>query len=90
MKKSKPKSSRTIKEFRTKYGAGGGLKYDLIVPVGSRVSNKTAIGYDDNYRFLVGFVTKELVGYDAPMLAHDLTYYGLNVPAEFCEPYQKD
>jgi hypothetical protein len=84
--KTRFKTSKTIKEYRTKFGAGH-LKYDLTVPAGSQVSNQTALGCDDNYRFLSGVPTKVLVGYDAPILAHDLTHYGLNIPAEYCEPY---
>ena len=82
------KRSKTIKEYKTTYGDR--LKYDITVPVGSIVSNSTALGNDDNMRFLTNFSTNTLVGYDAPMLAHDLTYYGLNIPAEFCEPYKKN
>lgn len=80
------KSAKTIREYTTKYGVGT-LKYDITVPVGSIVTNKTALGFDDDYRFLSMFRTKDLVGYDAPLLAHDLTYYGLSIPAEYCEPY---
>lgn len=79
------KTAKTIKEYKTTYGS---LAYFITVPVGSTVSNQTALGPDDNYRFLTQFDTKKLVGYKAPMLAHDLTYYGLNIPAEYCEPYQ--
>ena len=78
------KTSKTIKEYKIVFGV---MKYEITVPVGSTVSNKTALGYDDRYRFLINFKTRELVGYQAGMLAHDLTYYGLNIPAEFCEPY---
>jgi len=82
------KLSKTIKEYKTTYGDR--LKYDITVPVGSIVSNSTALGNDDNMRFLVPCSTKILVGFDAPMLAHDLKHYGLNIPAEFCEPYKKN
>lgn len=87
MKNQTHKTAKTIKEYKTQYGQGG-LKYGITVPVGSMVSNRTACGYDDEYRFLQGVPTKTLVGYDAPMLAHDLAHYGLNIPAEYCEPYQ--
>lgn len=81
------KTAKTIKEYRVEYGR---LKYQIVVPVGYTVSNRTALGYDDSYRFLISFKTEDLVGYKAPMLAHDLTYYGLNIPAEYCEPYPQD
>lgn len=82
--KTQFKTAKTIREYRITYGR---LKYEIVVPVGSLVSNSTALGTNDNYRFLTAFNTKTLVGYDAPMLAHDLLYYGLNIPAEYCEPY---
>ncbi len=78
------KTARTIKEYKITYGR---LKYEITVPVGSTVANGTACGTDDNYRFLNGVPTKILVGYAAPMLAFDLRHYGLNIPAEYCEPY---
>ena len=81
-----PKTAKTIREYKTEYGDK--LKYHITVPAGSTVTNQTACGPDDNYRFLRGVSTKTLVGYDAGMLAHDLTYYGLNIPAEYCEPYK--
>ena len=63
--------------------------WDITVPAGSRVSNKTACGYDDSYRFWQDWraIAKELTGYENSILAHDLTYYGLNIPAEYCAPY---
>lgn len=81
------KTAKTIKEYKVRYSGGGNLGYDITVPVGSTVSNRTALGCDDNYRFLQGVPTKVLVGYDAGMLAFDLEHYGLNIPPEFCEPY---
>jgi hypothetical protein len=89
MKGTKFKWSRTIREYKVKWGQGR-VPYDITVPVGSLVNNQTALGCDDNYRFLTNFDTKVLVGYEAGMLAHDLTHYGLNIPAEYCEPYPKD
>lgn len=78
------KTAKTTKEYKTRYNG-----YNLTVPAGSMVSNRTACGFDDDYRFLQGVSTQTLVGYKAGMLAHDLTYYGLNIPAEYCEPYPK-
>ncbi len=82
--KTKFKSARTTKEYKVTYGR---LKYEITVPVGSLVTNSTACWFDDAYHFLSGVPAKVLVGYDAGMLAHDLRYYGLNIPAEYCEPY---
>lgn len=79
------KTSRTTKDFKTKFKG-----WDITVPAGSVVSNNTACGPDDNYRFWQDFhkVAKELTGYPRSILAHDLTYYGLNVPAKYCAPYE--
>ena len=63
--------------------------YDIIIPIGSTVTNNTACGNDDNYRFWIDFhkIARELTGYKDSMLKHDLTYYGINIPAEYCEPW---
>ncbi len=80
----KHKIARTTKEFTTAYKG-----WDLVVPVGSIVSNKTAMGFDDAYRFWNDWTAyvEKLTGYKNSILAHDLTHYGLNIPAEYCEPY---
>lgn len=77
--------AKTIKPYTVEYKG-----YSITVPVGSIVANKTAGGYDNRYRFWLDWQTiaRELTGFDNSMLAHDLTYYGLNVPEEFCEPYK--
>jgi len=82
---TKYKTAKTIKEFRIIYRG-----WEIVVPVGSIVSNKTACGYDDSYRFWAGWdkQIETLTGFKNSMLAHDLTYYGLNIPAEYCEPYK--
>lgn len=63
--------------------------YAITLPAGWPVSNKTASGPDDAYRFAgnTGRLAKELTGFPDSLLAHDLKYYGLNVPAEYCAPY---
>lgn len=78
------KSAKTIKEYSAEFGG-----YNIVVPVGSIVNNSTALGYDDNYRSWQDYqkVTKQLTGFDNNILDHDLYYYGLNIPAEYCEPY---
>lgn len=89
-KKVSRKQAQTVKEYRiTAFG------YDLVIPAGSIVSNDTACGPDDNYRFWVGYhaeVKKQhgqasILGATPPLLLHDLSYRGINVPAEYCEPY---
>jgi hypothetical protein len=87
MQKTKPKTARTIKEYQTTYKG-----YDIAVPVGSTVTNLTATGYDDHYRFWSDFheYVRELTGFKDSMLQHDLMHYGLHIPAEYCEPYEQD
>ncbi len=81
------KSAKTIKEYKTNISG-----WEIVIPVGSIVSNKTAGGNSDDYRFWTDFkgYAEKLTGYRESMLSHDLTYYGVNVPAEFCEPYKKN
>lgn len=80
------KEAKTIKEYTVRNYKGYGL---LVVPVGSTVYNKTACGNDDNYHFWKDFhkVAEEVSGFKNSLLHHDLTYSGLNIPAEYCEPY---
>lgn len=84
MNLTKYKTAKTIKEYSITYNG-----WDIVIPVGSIVDNSTACGNDDAYRFWInwrGYV-KKLTGYPNSILAHDLTYYGINVPAEYCEEY---
>jgi hypothetical protein len=78
------KTAKTIKEFKTNYKG-----YDLVIPKGSTVTNQTALGPDDNYHFWnvsLEYVEK-ITGVKNSILLFDLAHYGLNIPAEFCEPY---
>jgi hypothetical protein len=86
MARLKPKTAKTIKEYQTTYKG-----YHIVVPVGSTVTNVTATGPDDQYRFWSGFheYTEKLTGFKDSMLLHDLTHYGLNIPAEYCAPYEE-
>lgn len=78
------KTAITTKPYTLDYNG-----WKITVPAGSKVSNKTAMGYDDNYHFWEDWqkTAEEVTGYKNSILAHDLTYYGINVPAEFCEGY---
>jgi len=53
------------------------------------VSSRTAMGDDENYRFWTSYTNQieELTGFKDSLLAWDLGYTGLNIPAEYCEPY---
>ncbi len=79
------KTARLIKPYATKFNG-----WNIIVPIGAIVSNKTACGYDDNYRFWTDFgnYANQLTGHKSSMLYHDLTHYGLNVPKEFCSEWE--
>ncbi len=83
----KPKQAKTIKDYPvTAYG------YTFTIPAGSIVSNVTACGNDDNYRFWQDYhaVAEKVTGYKTSIFAHDLRYCGLNIPAEYCESYPED
>lgn len=83
------KKVKTIKDYTIKNYRGYG---PITVPAGSTVSNHTACGNDDNYRFWQDFhkTAEEVSGFKNSLLHHDLTYYGLNIPAEYCEPYKEN
>jgi len=78
------KTAKVIKAYPVKYKG-----YEIVVPVGAVVANKTACGCDDSYRFWQDWSeqAKTLTGFKDSLLAHDLTHYGLNVPADHCESY---
>ena len=78
------KTATTIKPYKTHFGG-----YDITIPIGAEVSNNTACGEDDNYRFWTNYhkIAAELTGYKDSMLKHDLTYYGVNIPAEYCSEW---
>jgi len=90
--KTKIKTAKTTKEYHVKnYHGGSSIGHGSItVPIGSMVTNMTACGPDDNYHFWKDFhkIAKEISGFDNSILSHDLTYYGLDIPAEYCEPWK--
>ena len=63
--------------------------YDIIIPTGSTVSNYTACGIDDNYRFWTDFdaIAEKMTGFSDSTLKYELKHYRINIPAEYCEPY---
>jgi len=81
------KTALTIKEYKISFKG-----WDIIVPIGSKVSNSTACGNDDEYRFWLDHkeYVEKLTGFKNSLLAHDLKYYGINVPAEYCESYSNE
>jgi hypothetical protein len=84
---TKLKHAKTIKPYATAFKG-----WEITVPVGSTVSNQTAMGPDDSVRFWADWrhTAREITGYDRSILAHDLQHYGLNIPAEYCEPYKEN
>lgn len=79
------KTAKTHTEYQADFHG-----YQFIVSAGSTVSNLAACGPDDNYRFLTSIndLAERVSGFKDSMLRHDLQYYGLNIPAEYCEPYE--
>jgi len=79
------KQAKTIKEYSVNFNG-----WDIVIPAGSIVGNSTACGNDDSYRFWIDWreYVKKKTGFKDSMLAHDLTYYGINIPAEYCEEYK--
>lgn len=84
----KVKYAKTIKEYTVNRYRGYG---PIVVPVGSKVTNQTARGPDDNYHFWSDFhaVAEKVSGFKDSLLRHDLTHYGLNIPSEYCEAYRE-
>lgn len=85
------KTSSTIRpyivtNYRDCYPGG----YSFVIPTGSQVHNKTACGYDDNYRFWTDFenIARKTTGFDNSTLLHDLIHYGVNIPSKYCNPYE--
>lgn len=79
-----PKKARTLRDYTVR-----AFGYDITIPAGSVVSNKSALGYDDSTRFWEDFhaVAERLTGFKDSTLAHDLTHRGIDVPEEYCAPY---
>ncbi len=78
------KTAKMINAFTVNYGG-----YNFTLPVGWPVCNRTAYGHDDAYRIAcnTGKLAEKVTGHSRSLLAHDLEYRGLIVPADFCGPY---
>ena len=79
------KTAKTIKDYTV-----DAFGYTIKIPAGSIVTNSTACGPDDDYHYWEDWkkTAEDLTGFKNSCLAHDLTYYGINIPAEYCEPYK--
>lgn len=87
--KTTAKTARTIKDYTTTFYGGSRYGTEITVPAGSTVSNVSAMGADDNYRVWENYTAtiKAQLPEMFAALRHDLHYHGLNIPAEYCEPY---
>lgn len=56
----------------------------ITVPKGTKITNKTALGNDENYNFVDEF---NWIKTNYPnierCLTHDAIYYGINIPKEY-------
>lgn len=77
---------RTIRDLEISWGPDR-LKWDLFIPKGSPISNRTAMGFDMGTNFARNIKvrhlkTGELVSTSLySSLEHDLKYYGVRIPA---------
>lgn len=87
MTKTTLKYAKTIKDYEVNI-----FGHTFTIPAGSHVSNTTAFGPDDNYRHwcLWSNVIESVTGTKNSMLAHDIEHRGINIPAEYCEPWQTE
>jgi len=78
---------KTSKDYTTHFKVGN-ADYGLItVPKGTRTTNMTAMGIDEDYNFVadVSWVKPHEDGTKQYGLLHDLKYYGINVPKSYVE-----
>lgn len=59
----------------------------ITVPKGTKLTNNTACGIDENYNFVddLSWIESYVDGTKQYGLIHDMKYYGLNVPKEYVE-----
>jgi len=57
---------------------------ELTVPKGTKITNQTAMGVDENYNFVDDFswVGRDSDGNKQALLLHDLEHVGLNIPSK--------
>ena len=55
--------------------------YNITIPKGTKTTNKTALGIDNNYNFINDFswIPLDVNGNKQFGLIHDATYYGINI-----------
>lgn len=59
---------------------------EIVVPKGTRITHRTAMGVDENYHFVDDLRWIE-TNYKSinKVLRHDAYYYGIDIPKEFIE-----
>lgn len=80
---------KTNQDFEIHYKIANTDYGKIVVPKGTRVTHKTAMGIDKNYHFVdeVSWVEEKYPDISAPLI-WDIRYYGLNVPKQFVD-YEK-
>jgi hypothetical protein len=73
----------TKEELKIKFRDYG----EIIIPKGTRTTNKTACGIDENYNFVdnLSWIPTHDNGVKQYGLIHDATYYGINIPKDKIE-----
>lgn len=71
------RTSQDVKMVFRNYG-------EIIVPKDTRLTNRTALGIDDNYHFVddLSWIDRDYTTV-ASILKHDAKYYGIDIPKEF-------
>lgn len=79
------KAATVLKDYNVNFKG-----VDVVVAAGTIVTNRTAVGNDDDYRFpiLNGPIAKTSGLEHTGALMHDLVHYGINVPAEYCSKWR--
>ena len=54
----------------------------IVIPKGTPTTHQTACGIDENYNFINEF---SWIPAKYPLLKHDATFYGANIPADELE-----
>lgn len=84
------KAATVLKDYHVNFKGGSKYGVDVVVAAGTIVTNRTASGNDDAYRFpiLNGPIAKTSGLKHTGALMHDLVNYGINVPAEYCSEWR--
>lgn len=57
---------------------------EIVIPKGTKLTNMTATGKDENYHFVDEFQwMKKKYASISNILIHDAKHYGINIPKEF-------